>query len=439
MADDEFWGSDGVATAALNRGQWYSSTVPGAGVDERILQDSGALGQIATRGLVSSSERVTTVHLAKPLLAHPPLRYAAHPGGVKPRKLGTPYREQGLMRRPLKARFAGISALPKRVVTMAASLPTNFCYNPSDLTEEQDQGACGSCWAFSLAHMLADRVSAQSGGKTRCALSPVQIMECADYMSGVSTSGCDGNDIYVALKSIMDKPTYLLAKADYPRDYATILGSNGVQANSCTQSDASAYGVSCKEVFRLCDEVPADDTAKTVTAANEQNIMQSIYNEGPVMAAMICLEEFSNYDGKTIYEPSRAPTADDGGHAIEIVGWGVDPGSSMKYWVCRNSWGDNWPAQHRTCAGKGFFYMRKGNNTCNIESYALAALPLVRNPAKAPAGPSDARSLNPACMYGKAYGGMSGAVQQHPFALLGVVLVVAAVAMWGTRYMRRRV
>lgn len=32
-------------------------------------------------------------------------------------------------------------------------------------------------------------------------------------------------------------------------------------------------------------------------------------------------------------------------HTVLIVGWGVDPETSTKYWIVRNSYGDHWGQQ----------------------------------------------------------------------------------------------
>jgi hypothetical protein len=63
---------------------------------------------------------------------------------------------------------------------------------------------------------------------------------------------------------------------------------------------------------------------------------------------------YDNESGKTSFEPISNPFASCGGHAICLVGWGVEKDvtvtissgktviPSMPYWVCRNSWGQTW-------------------------------------------------------------------------------------------------
>jgi cathepsin B len=52
-----------------------------------------------------------------------------------------------------------------------------------------------------------------------------------------------------------------------------------------------------------------------------------------------------------------------GGHAIKLVGWGVDNGTP--YWTCVNSWNDSW-------GESGTFRILRGSNECGIEDDAVA-------------------------------------------------------------------
>lgn len=47
-------------------------------------------------------------------------------------------------------------------------------------------------------------------------------------------------------------------------------------------------------------------------------------------------------------------------HVGVIVGWGSLNGHD--YWIVRNSWGTGW-------AIKGYFFIQRGVNKCNIENY----------------------------------------------------------------------
>lgn len=54
----------------------------------------------------------------------------------------------------------------------------------------------------------------------------------------------------------------------------------------------------------------------------------------------------------------------EGGHAIKIVGWGVEPpkhkwNKPTKYWLCANSWTDKWGMD-------GFFKIKRGTNLGSV-------------------------------------------------------------------------
>lgn len=85
--------------------------------------------------------------------------------------------------------------------------------------------------------------------------------------------------------------------------------------------------------------------------------MTELYNNGSATAAFNVYEDFLTYkSGVYIHTGGGAAL---GGHAIKIMGWGVE--NDIPYWLCANSWNTDWGMQ-------GFFKILRGVNECGIES-----------------------------------------------------------------------
>lgn len=58
----------------------------------------------------------------------------------------------------------------------------------------------------------------------------------------------------------------------------------------------------------------------------------------------------------------------EGGHCIELLGWGIDHATGMQYWTWKNSWGPNF-------ANGGYGRILRGVDLLGIESDVWAACP----------------------------------------------------------------
>lgn len=362
------------------------------------------------------------------IYANPPSRQdgdrlAAPKPGAGPvlRSPGVQYRRTGFIR-PANSSVSGASALPLRVLRSAARMPDNFRWLPSDLVHVLDQGDCGSCWAHAVAECLSDRVSAMSKGKTKATLSVRMIQECSPYLSGTTAGGCDGNDTYTAIKGLVDSGVMLRSDQDYARQYQ----HSSVDVGQCDLPKAQdqTYGVTVSQAFLISDVIQTPGDA--VNVANVENIKQHIYHEGPVVGSFRVYKDFYDYDGLTIYEPKT--TEEVGFHAIEMVGWGVEPKTKVGYWICRNSWGEQWPTSHYPCAGMGWFYIKMGFNVCEIESYVAGAIPVVANADRAPSTVDDTYSGDSCQPASPRERGGGDEVEKKTSTGANTVMVVAGVA-----------
>lgn len=68
---------------------------------------------------------------------------------------------------------------------------------------------------------------------------------------------------------------------------------------------------------------------------SEEQIMAEIMKNGPVEAAFTVYSDFPSYKSGVYQHVSGDQL---GGHAIKIIGWGVEDGT--KYWLVANSWNE---------------------------------------------------------------------------------------------------
>lgn len=98
---------------------------------------------------------------------------------------------------------------------------------------------------------------------------------------------------------------------------------------------------------------------------NIQDIQKEIMTNGPVEGAFTVYEDLILYkDG--VYQHVHGKEL--GGHAIRILGWGVQKPQGTPYWLIANSWNTDW-------GNNGFFKILRGEDHCGIESSISAGLP----------------------------------------------------------------
>jgi C1A family cysteine protease len=199
----------------------------------------------------------------------------------------------------------------------------------------EDQGACGSCWDFSLTSAL--RGTWILAGKDPGRLSFNYLLNCATTMSG-----CDGGDFSAA--------QYLVAPQGVPA-YGTD-GSYVGQNATCVTSPAVASAVNYTLIGSDGGLLPGQpspsfkDIAYVVGVLHQpisidvavddawENYSSGVYNacgyEDPAnINHMVVIE---GYDCETAVDSSGHCTFDSNGNLPAGVGT----------WLIRNSWGDSW-------------------------------------------------------------------------------------------------
>jgi C1A family cysteine protease len=279
------------------------------------------------------------------------------------------------------------------------TLPTNFDGRQiwkNYLCPVKDQGSCGNCWAHASSSVLSDRFAILSLNQIKFNPSPAEITVCAkDYVVDDNIKISDVWGDISKLEKMDDKMHEdMSCNGNTLFNTAQILYTDGITTNECfpDKSNDPKYNVPDTEdakklpychliegkTFDMCiDGKTPMRKYRCQTAYNIPNvelaIMNEIYRLGPVVSGFLIYPDFMySYDGKSIYTHSGGETEDKsmGGHAISIYGWGEEKvgEETIKYWIIKNSWGDDW-------GDHGFFKIKRGLKDCQIEENVLGMIP----------------------------------------------------------------
>ena len=217
----------------------------------------------------------------------------------------------------------------------AITLPDNFDLRtqyPNCESIKEIRSYSLSTAALAAIETMDDRICIQSGQSTR--LSIQNLLNCCSLCQDIASE---------PWKHWLDNG---IAKVECQPDDIEISGCT----KNCDKGNQEPY--STQLIF--ADSVYG--------VSGENNIMQELYEHGPVEAVFTVYEDFYQYTSG-VYSHVAGSAA--GGHAVKIIGWGVDNG--VKYWLCANSWGKSW-------GENGFFRIKRGTNECGIESSITTGL-----------------------------------------------------------------
>ncbi len=258
------------------------------------------------------------------------------------------------------------------------------------ICEVIDQGSCGSCWAIATSSALGDRFNIQSRGILDVQLSPAKIILC-DQEGGnefskspslnkesIKNTACYGNSLIDACRYLYQFGT----TDEICIPYAERLGVDDKFPSLIDFKDTNN--------IPLCTDItgPFRDRCSPEESGNPQrlyralhfygiagipsdrgssfNIQSNLYKWGPIVTAFKLYPDFYTFDAtKEIYRWNGKGSLV-GGHAVCIMGWGVENGES--YWIVKNSWGVNWGMD-------GYFRMARGENQCGIEENCMGMVP----------------------------------------------------------------
>ena len=215
---------------------------------------------------------------------------------------------------------------------------------------------CGSCWAHGAMSSLADRVKIMRGAAWPDINFAIQvILNCGQNVAGT----CHGGTATGAFQYVKD---------------------NGIPDDTCQQYKAVDDQCSDENVCRNCNPwgesncfaVPKSNytnyqITEYGTVQGEKKMMAEIYARGPI-ACGVDAGPLEDYYGGILYDHTGARDID---HIISVVGWGegkLENGTTVPYWIVRNSWGMYW-GEH------GWFRVVRGLDQLGIEEQCSWGVP----------------------------------------------------------------
>jgi KDEL-tailed cysteine endopeptidase len=189
--------------------------------------------------------------------------------------------------------------------TVEAASPVDW-RNSGCMSPIQDQGQCGSCWAFSSVSALESNYCIANGSLLK--LSEQQLVDCVKLCFG-----CNGGNQSLAFNYYKDH--YAMSEAAYPYT---------AKDGTCQYSSSNNTGVKTTGWVAVTSDSP--DAMKAALVNNPMSVS--------IQANQLSFQLYTS----GIFTNTNCGTNLD--HATNVVGWGTSNG--MDYWIMRNSWGTSW-------------------------------------------------------------------------------------------------
>jgi len=206
------------------------------------------------------------------------------------------------------------------------------------VTPVKNQGACGSCWAFSVAGNVEGQQAIKNG--ELLSLSEQELVDCDKR-----DNGCNGGLPENAYKTLVE-----LGGLELESEY----GYDG-------KDEACQYNRS-KVAVRVSGGVEISQ--------NETQMAQWLFKNGPISVGLNA-NAMQFYKGGVSHPWKFLCSADGIDHGVLIVGFGEHEyplfHKKMPYWIIKNSWGEGW-------GELGYYRLYRGDGTCGINMMTSSAV-----------------------------------------------------------------
>ncbi|XP_013393976.1 cathepsin L1 [Lingula anatina] len=267
----------------------------------------------------------------------------------------------------------------ERYLTRAVrdTLPVQFNWTTQGVvTPVKDQGAAGTCWAFSTIENLEGQWAMK--GKPLTSLSVEQVVDCdgtGDPVLGHGDCGVFGGWPYLAYQYIK-KAGGIESEESYP-----YCAGGGGAPGTCEVCPPPGYNntlcgppvwfcnmtVSCGHKYNPAKFVPGLKVADwKAIPENETIIAEALMSVGPLSIALNA--EMLQFYHSGVFNPIFC-SPENLDHAVLLVGFGTHKGwfETEDYWLVKNSWGPKW-------GEKGYFRILRGKGKCGVNTQVTTAV-----------------------------------------------------------------
>jgi len=210
---------------------------------------------------------------------------------------------------------------------------------------------CGSCWAHAATSALSDRIKiARKAAWPDINIAPQVLISCSEDF------GCHGGDAYNAFE--------WMSKNEITDETCSIYRGRGHDNGQECSAMNVCRNCSPGEACFVPDSYYIYGVDEFGEVSGEENMMQEIYQRGPIACGIAVPVELDYYTGGVFCDTTGDMNIV---HDISVVGYGVTE-DGQKYWTVRNSWGTHW-------GENGTFRVCRGVNNIAIESDCSWATP----------------------------------------------------------------
>jgi cathepsin L len=239
-------------------------------------------------------------------------------------------------------RFPNLRIIPPPQPPFTASAARADWRAEGKVSPIDDQGYCGSCWAFAAMGAYEASYMIQNG--TTVDGSKQSVLSCSNAGS------CKGGWTAPALNWLLTSGA--TTETAYP-----YTGTSGGCQTFTHDLKAAAWGY-----------IRPDGTVATTAEMKD-----AIVTYGPIVVALYASSQFKAYTGGVFFEQVGAGALN---HGVVLVGWDdtvVGPNNAKGAWILRNSWGTYWGTTADQGTERGYMYLGYGSSNVGIWSQWVRA------------------------------------------------------------------